>query len=94
MLERRDTLGEEAFADELATVVHLPATWPTVGRIVGDFSDAPQHDDMAILSLRLQPEALAAAARPSEARSGAVLRATLFAAPVTAYDAQANHTRA
>ena len=75
VLERRDgdrMLGEEAFADELATVAHLPAqaVADRIRRIVADFSDAPQHDDMAILTLRLQPGS--APAVPSAAAAASV----------------------
>lgn len=74
VLERRDgdrMLGEESFADELATVAHLPAqaVADRIRRIVADFSDAPQHDDMAILTLRLQPGSAPAAPATAAAAS-------------------------
>jgi len=72
VLERRDgdrMLGEQSFADELATVAHLPAqaVADRIRRLVADFSNAPQHDDMAILTLRLQPGSAPAAPAPAAA---------------------------
>ena len=59
VLERRDgaaMLGEEGLADELRRRPHLPAqaVADRIRRLVADFSDAPQHDDMAILAIRVQ----------------------------------------
>ncbi len=59
VLERRDgnrMLGEEAFADELAQTAHLPAqaVAERIRRMVAEFTEAPQHDDMAIMAIRVQ----------------------------------------
>ncbi|GAA2151727.1 SpoIIE family protein phosphatase [Nocardioides koreensis] len=59
VLERRAgsrMLGEEGFAEELSRTSHLPAqaVADRIRRLVADFSEAPQHDDMAILALRVQ----------------------------------------
>lgn len=59
VLERRDgnrMLGEEGFADALVQAAHLPAqsVAERISRMVAEFTDAPQHDDMAILAIRVQ----------------------------------------
>ena len=59
VLERRAgprMLGEEGFADVLSQTAHLTAqaVADRIRRRVADFSDAPQHDDMAILAIRVQ----------------------------------------
>jgi serine phosphatase RsbU (regulator of sigma subunit) len=59
VLERRDgnrMLGEEAFADEIAQTAHLPAqaVAEQIRRLVAEFTDAPQRDDMAIMAIRVQ----------------------------------------
>lgn len=59
VLERREgnrMLGEESFADELAQTAHLPAqaVAERIRRLVVEFTDAPQQDDMAILAIRVQ----------------------------------------
>jgi serine phosphatase RsbU (regulator of sigma subunit) len=66
VLERRDgdrMLGEEAFADELARTAHLPAqaVAERIRRLVAEFTDAPQHDDMAIMAIRVQTGAASSA---------------------------------
>lgn len=80
VLERRDgdtMLGEGAlFAEELAQTGHLSAqaVAERIRRLVADFTDAPQHDDMAVLAIRVEqgarntpPEATARAQRRAEA---------------------------
>ncbi|MGZ4483835.1 MAG: SpoIIE family protein phosphatase [Nocardioidaceae bacterium] len=59
VLERRDgdrRLGEEPVAKELVHAAHLPAqaVAEQIHRLVVEFSDAPQHDDVAILALRME----------------------------------------
>ena len=63
VLERRDgnrMLGEESFADQLASAAEVSAQLPAqavadrIRRLVEEFSDAPQHDDMAIMTIRVQ----------------------------------------
>jgi serine phosphatase RsbU (regulator of sigma subunit)/PAS domain-containing protein len=59
VLERRDgnkMLGEGPFAEELADARHLTAqaVAERIRRIVADFTEAPQHDDMAVLAIRVQ----------------------------------------
>jgi PAS domain S-box-containing protein len=60
VLERRDGnrfLGAEAaFAEELAHTGHLAAqaVAERVRRLVADFADAPQRDDMAVLAIRVE----------------------------------------
>ena len=80
VLERRNgntMLGEAAlFAEELAHTGHLAAqaVAERIRRLVADFTDAPQHDDMAVLAIRVEqgarkapPEATAPAQRRAEA---------------------------
>jgi serine phosphatase RsbU (regulator of sigma subunit) len=80
VLERRDgdtMLGEQAmFAEELAHTGHLSAqaVAERIRRLVAEFTDAPQHDDMAVLAIRVEqgarttpPEAAAAAQRRADA---------------------------
>ncbi len=64
VLERRDgkrMLGEEGFAGHLSETTHLPAqaVADRVRRVVAEFSDDPQHDDMAVLAIRIRPAASA-----------------------------------
>ena len=64
VLERRNgnrMLGEESFADELASLAPLPAQTVAdrIRRLVEEFSDAPQHDDMAVMTIRVQHGAAA-----------------------------------
>ncbi len=59
VLERRDgdrMLGEVGFADELAKTSQLPAqeVADRIRRLVADFSEVPQGDDLAILAIRVQ----------------------------------------
>lgn len=59
VLERRDgnrMLGEQSFDREVARAASLPAQGVAdrIGRLVAEFSDAPQADDMAILTIRVQ----------------------------------------
>ncbi len=59
VLERRDgnrMLGEEAFTDEPAKTSHLPAqaVVERIRRLVAEFTDAPQQDDLAIMAIRVQ----------------------------------------
>ncbi|MFC4785026.1 SpoIIE family protein phosphatase [Nocardioides sp. MAHUQ-72] len=61
VLERRDgerMLGEDGFPDELAAAAHLPAqaVADRVRRLVAEFSDEPQHDDLAVLAIRVRPQ--------------------------------------
>ncbi len=77
VLERRDgdrMLGEGPFPEELAQTAHLPAqaVAERISRLVADFTDAPQHDDMAIIAIRVQQ---GARRRPegSPAAAGAVV---------------------
>jgi len=70
-------LGEGSlFAEELAHTGHLSAqaVAERIRRLVADFTDAPQHDDMAVLAIRVEqgarkapPEATASARRRAEA---------------------------
>ena len=59
VLERRDgdkMLGEGPFPEELAQTARLPAQAAAerIRRLVADYTDAPQHDDMAIMAIRIQ----------------------------------------
>ena len=59
VLERRDgdrMLGEGSFHEELAQTAHLPAqaVAERISRLVADFTDAPQHADLAIMAIRVQ----------------------------------------
>src|SRR6478752_1943945 len=59
VLERRDAermLGEEGLAGELADTAQLPAqaVAERIRRLVADYSDAPQRDDMAIMAIRME----------------------------------------
>jgi serine phosphatase RsbU (regulator of sigma subunit) len=59
VLERRDgntMLGEGAFTRELTHTGDLDAqaVAERIRRLVAGFTDAPQHDDMAILAIRVQ----------------------------------------
>jgi PAS domain S-box-containing protein len=74
VLERRDgdkMLGEGPFSEELAQTAHLPAQAAAerIRRLVADFTDAPQHDDMAIMAIRIQQ---GARRRPEGSRTAAV----------------------
>ena len=65
VLERRNgdrMLGEgTTFTNELAQDAHLPAqaVADRIRRLVAEFSDAPQHDDVAIMTIRIQTGAAA-----------------------------------
>jgi serine phosphatase RsbU (regulator of sigma subunit)/anti-sigma regulatory factor (Ser/Thr protein kinase) len=59
VLERRDAermLGEEGLVGELADTAQLPAqaVAERIRRLVADYSDAPQKDDMAIMAIRVE----------------------------------------
>ena len=64
-------LGEGPFSEELAQTAHLPAQAAAerIRRLVADFTDAPQHDDMAIMAIRIQQ---GARRRPEGSRKAAV----------------------
>jgi serine phosphatase RsbU (regulator of sigma subunit)/PAS domain-containing protein len=76
VLERRDgdtMLGEGAFTEELAQTRHLTAqaVAERIRQLVADFTDAPQHDDMAVLAIRVEqgaPRTPTEAAAPAQPR--------------------------
>src|SRR6478672_4625916 len=79
VLERRNgdrMLGEGPFPEELAQTAHLPAqaVAERISRLVADFTEAPQHDDVAIMAIRVQQ---GARRRPegAPATAAAVVRA-------------------
>ena len=60
VLERRSgdrLLGEGPFTEHLATLGELPAqaVAERIRRVVAEFSEVPQHDDLAVLAIRAQP---------------------------------------
>ena len=70
VLERRDgqrMLGAEGLADELKRAAELPAqaVAERVRRLVAEFTEAPQHDDLAVLAIRMEMGAGTTGARPS-----------------------------
>ena len=71
VLERRDgtrMLGEEGRSPtSCAGTRQLPAqaVAERIRRLVAEFTDAPQHDDMAVLAIRMEMGAGTTGARPS-----------------------------
>jgi hypothetical protein len=66
-------LGEGAFTEELAQTRHLTAqaVAERIRQLVADFTDAPQHDDMAVLAIRVEqgaPRTPTEAAAPAQPR--------------------------